>query len=116
MLIGSYVDNRARVVSVSIEQTRARTYLVVKDRWRAPLLREGASIELEFGSPANARLWAECEVLAHGGRLGESGESLLCGRVVGRAGKEALTESRRGELVADRFLHVPAPRFAKGSG
>ena len=55
-------------------------------------------------------------MLAHGGRLGESGESLLCGRVVGRAGKEALTESRRGELVADRFLHVPAPRFAKGSG
>jgi hypothetical protein len=53
-------------VSVTIEPTRQGSYLVVKDRWRAPFLRDGAGVDLEVGSVAQARRWAECEVLMRG--------------------------------------------------
>jgi hypothetical protein len=114
MLIGSYVDGAGRVVTVEVEPTRQGSYLVVKDRWRAPLLRDGAKVELELASASTARTWAECEVLMRGGRLGESAAGLVCGRVVGRTGGEALRESRKRTL--ERFLHVPAPGFAGDTG
>jgi hypothetical protein len=34
------------IVSVSMEASRQGSYLVVKDRWRSPLQREGATVEL----------------------------------------------------------------------
>ena len=113
-LIGSYVDRNGLVVSVSIERTRQGSYLVVKDRWRSPLLRDGATVELEVGSPANARIWAECDVLSRGGQLRQSAEALLCGNVVRQVGEEALEQSRRSNGLCERFVHVPAPGFGGG--
>jgi hypothetical protein len=37
-------------VSVSVEATRKGSYLIVKDRWRGPLVRDGATVEFELGS------------------------------------------------------------------
>jgi hypothetical protein len=113
-LIGSYVDARGLIVSVSIEATRQGSYLVVKDRWRSPLLRDGATVELEMGAPGNARMWAECDVLMRGGQLSQSAEALLCGSVIRQVGEEALRESRRESRTLERFMHVPAPGFAGG--
>jgi hypothetical protein len=113
-LIGSYVDRQGMVVSVSIEANSQGAYLVVKDRWRSPLLRDGATVDAEMGSPGNARTFAECDVLMHGGQLGETPQGLVCGRVVGRDGQEALRESRRESRTLERFMHVPAPGFADG--
>jgi hypothetical protein len=113
-LIGSYVDAQGMVVSVSVEATRQGSYLVVKDRWRGPLAGDGAQVEVEVGSPGNARWFAECQVLMHGGRLNESTESLLCGRVIAEDGQDALRESRRRTRTLKRFMHVPAPGFADG--
>jgi hypothetical protein len=111
-LIGSYVDRYGLVVSVSMERTREGSYLVVKDRWRSPLHRDGATVELEFPVPGNARTWAECDVLMRGGQLCESAEALLCGEVVRSVGEEALRESRKESRTLERFMHVPAPGFA----
>jgi len=113
-LIGSYVDRNGLVVSVSMERTRQGSYLVVKDRWRSPLLREGATVELEFPVPGNARTWAECDVLMRGGQLYESAEALVCGEVIRSVAEEALRESRRESRTLERFMHVPAPGFADG--
>lgn len=113
-LIGSYVDGQGMVVSVSVEATRQGSYLVVKDRWRGPLLRDGATVDVEMGSPGNARTWAECDVLMHGGQLRQSTESLVCGRVIREDGQAALAESRRKTRTLERFMHVPAPGFADG--
>jgi hypothetical protein len=113
-LIGSYVDGQGMVVSVSIEATRQGSYLVVKDRWRGPRSRDGATVELEVGSPGNARWFAECHVLMHGGRLCESPQGLVCAKVVEPDGQDALRESRRKTRTLKRFLHVPAPGFADG--
>jgi hypothetical protein len=113
-LIGSYVDNHGLVVSVSMEQTRQGSYLVVKDRWRSPLHREGATVELEFPVPGNARTWAECDVLMRGGQLCESAEALVCASVIRSVGEEALRESRKESRTLERFMHVPAPGFASG--
>jgi hypothetical protein len=63
-----------------------------------------------MGSPGNARTFAECDVLMHGGQLGETPQGLVCGRVVPPDGQEALRESRRQTWTLERFLHVPAPR------
>ena len=114
-LIGSYVDHDATVVSVSLEQTRQGSYLVVKDRWRSPLVLDGATVELEMGAAGNARMWAECDVLVRGGQLRESPQALLCGRVVPMLGEEAVRESRRQSRTLERFVHVPAPGFAGGA-
>ena len=103
-LIGSYVDGHGRVVSVSIEATRQGSYLVVKDRWRSPLVRDGATVELEVGAPGNARMWAECDVLARGGQLGQTGEGMVCGAVVPQVAEQALEQSAERRL--ERFLHV----------
>jgi hypothetical protein len=35
------------IASVSMEASRQGSYLVVKDRWRSPLQREGATVELD---------------------------------------------------------------------
>jgi hypothetical protein len=113
-LIGSYVDREGLVVSVSMERTREGSYLVVKDRWRSPLRRDGATIELEVGSPGNARLFAEADVLARGGQLRTSAEALLCGDVIRQVGEEALEQSRRKNGLSERFVHVPAPGFGGG--
>jgi hypothetical protein len=113
-LIGSYVDPEARVVSVSMEATRQGSYLVVKDRWRGPLVRDGATVELELGSPGNARLWAECDVLARGGQLGQTGEGLVCAAVIPQVAEQALEQI--GRRPPERFLHVRAPGFAGGAG
>jgi hypothetical protein len=113
-LIGSYVDRQGMVVSVSLEATNQGSYLVVKDRWRSPLSRDGATVDVEMGSPGNARTWAELDVLMHGGQFHQTAESLLCGRVVGQDGREALRESRRKTRTLERFMHVPAPGFADG--
>jgi hypothetical protein len=94
-LIGSYVDHHGLVVTVSMERTRQGSYLVVKDRWRSPLVRDGATVELEFPVPGNARSWAECDVLIRGGQLSDSGEALVCASVIRSVGEEALRESRR---------------------
>jgi hypothetical protein len=114
-LIGSYVDRQGIVVSVSVEATRQGSYLVVKDRWRGPLQRDGATVDVEMGSPGNARTFAECHVLMHGGQLRQTAEALLCGRVIPDDGQEALRESRRRSRTLERFMHVPAPGFADGS-
>lgn len=106
-LIGSYVDREARVVSVSLEATKEGSYLIVKDRWRAPLVRDGATVELELGSPGNARMWAECDVLARGGQLGQTGEGLVCAAVVGQVAEQAFEQIGRRPL--ERFLHVRTP-------
>jgi hypothetical protein len=111
-LIGSYVDNRGLVVTVSMECTRQGSYLVVKDRWRAPLQLDGGSVELEFPVPGNARTWAECDVLMRGGRLCESAEAMMCGEVVRSVAQEALRESRKESRTLERFMHIPAPGFA----
>jgi hypothetical protein len=111
-LIGSYVEHGGSVVSVSMERTRHGSYLVVTDRWRAPLQLEGGSIELEFPVPGNARTWAECDVLMRGGQLCESAEALMCGEVVRSVAQEALRESRKESRTLERFMHVPAPGFA----
>jgi hypothetical protein len=113
-LIGSYVDRAGLVVSVSMEATNQGSYLIVKDRWRSPLLRDGATVELEVGSPGNARLVAEADVLARGGQLRQSAEALLCGNVVRQVGEEALEQSRRSNGPCERFVHVPAPGFGGG--
>ena len=113
-LIGSYVDHRGFVVTVSMERTREGSYLVVKDRWRSPLLREGATVELEVGTPGNARTWGECDVLMRGGQLHESAEALMCGEVIRSVAEEALRESRKESRTLERFMHVPAPGFAGG--
>jgi hypothetical protein len=112
-LIGSYLDDSSRVVEVTMEATRQGSYLVVKDRWRSPLVREGATVELELGSPGNARTWAECEVLTRGGQLTISVDALLCARVARRMGEEALEHSRTRDRTLERFLHVRAPGFAE---
>ena len=114
-LLGSYVDRRGQVVSVSVEATREGSYLVVKDRWRGPLRRDGATVEVEMAAPGNARTFAELAVLAHGGQLGQSAEALLCGRVVPQDGRAALAESRRATRTLARFMHVPAPGFGGGA-
>jgi hypothetical protein len=106
-LIGSYVDRHGLVVSVSVEATRPGSYLIVKDRWRSPLRRDGATVEQEFGSAGNARLWAECDVLGHGGQLGQTGEGLVCGAVIPQVAEQALEQSR--ERTLERFLHVRTP-------
>jgi hypothetical protein len=111
-LIGSYVDHHGLVVTVSMEATREGSYLVVKDRWRSPLQRQGATVELEFPIPGNARTWAECDVLMRGGQLYESAEALVCGAVIRQVGEEALRESRKESRTLERFMHVPAPGFA----
>ena len=111
-LIGSYVDREGLVVSVSMEATNQGSYLIVKDRWRSPLLRDGATVELEVGSPANARIWAECDVLSRGGQLRVSAEALLGGSVLRQLGEEALRQSRSESRELERFVHVPAPGFA----
>jgi len=113
-LIGSYVDGQGMVVSVSIEANSQGAYLVVKDRWRGPLDRDGATVDAEMGSPGNARTFAECDVLMHGGQLHQSPAALLCGAVIPQDGREALRESRRETRTLERFLHVPAPGFADG--
>jgi len=110
-LIGSYVDRHGLVVTVSMERTRQGSYLVVKDRWRSPLQREGATVELEFPVPGNARSWAECDVLIRGGHLCESAEALVCASVIRSVGEEALRESRKESRTLERFVHVPAPGF-----
>ena len=110
-LIGSYVDHYGLVVTVSMERTRQGSYLVVKDRWRSPLVREGATVELEFPVPGNARSWAECDVLIRGGHLCESVEALVCASVIRSVGEEALRESRKESRTLERFVHVPAPGF-----
>jgi hypothetical protein len=113
-LIGSYVDRCGLVVTVSMERTREGSYLVVKDRWRSPLEREGATIELEFGAPGNARWWAERDLLMRGGQLRESAQGLMCGAVIRSVGEGALRESRKESRTLERFMHVPAPGFASG--
>jgi hypothetical protein len=113
-LIGSYVDRHGLVVTVSMEATREGTYLVVKDRWRSPLAREGATVEVEFGAPGNARWWAECDLLMRAGQFRESAQGLMCGEVIRSVGEEALRESRRESRTLERFMHVPAPGFASG--
>jgi hypothetical protein len=112
-VIGSYVDGQG-IVSVSLEATRRGTYLVVKDRWRGPLMLDGGTVDAEMGSPGNARTFAECDVLMHGGQVGETPQGLVCGRVVPPDGQEALRESRRKTRTLERFMHVPAPGFADG--
>jgi hypothetical protein len=113
-LIGSYVDRKGLVVSVSVEATRQGSYLVVKDRWRGPLLLDGGTVDVELGSPGNARTLAECQVLMHGGQLRQTAEALLCGKVIPQLGQDALAESRRETRTLERFMHVPAPGFADG--
>jgi hypothetical protein len=57
---------------------------------------------------------AECQVLMHGGQLRQTGEALLCGKVIAQLGRDALAESRRETRTLERFMLVPAPPFAEG--
>jgi hypothetical protein len=90
-LIGSYVDRHGMIASVSMEATRQGSYLVVKERWRSPLQREGATVELDRLARQRPQ-WAECDVLLRGGQLRQSAEALLCGSVIRQVGEEALRE------------------------
>jgi hypothetical protein len=55
-LIGSYADRHGMIVSVSMEASRQGSYLVVKDRWRSPLQREGTTVELDRLTPPRPQL------------------------------------------------------------
>jgi hypothetical protein len=70
---------------------------------------DDTSVELEVGTPGNARTWAECQVLTHGGQLHESAEAPMCGAVIRSVAEEALRESRRESRPLERFMDVLAP-------
>jgi hypothetical protein len=70
--------------------------------------------QADIGSLGNARTFAECNALMHGGQLHQSPAALLCGAVILQDRQEALRESRRQTRTLKRFLHVPAPGVDDG--
>ncbi len=103
--IGTY-QSHFGYVTVSVEQLENGRFAVLKESYAVPGRRQGHHVEAELACRDLARRFAEVEVLARGGSIGQTGEALLCGEVQWAA-RERLrldTKSRRPK----RFLHVPA--------
>ena len=104
-MVGTYLDRKGGYVTVSVERIRRGCFAVAKDRFSAPYELASGSVDCELATSGNALLFAECDVLMRGGLLGESGEGLVCARVLPGVLECALTDRRM-----ERYLTVPAPR------
>ena len=108
--VGTYVVDRG-YVTVTVEPLRSGNWAVFKNGFVSPGERWGQHLEAEFRTLHAAKGFAEFEVMARGGSIGQTGDALLCGRL-GWADFERLrldTRSRKPK----RFVAV---RCEPGAG